>query len=93
MTFWISAPETFKIPVGDMLPRSAVWRLNLYDLAGSRASGNVKHARMLLLLWRSWVPSGCRRHRGWARLGGDPSLHRTREKIKTGRRRSLPDAF
>lgn len=65
-----------------MLPCSAVWRLNLYDLAGPRASGNVKHARMLLLLWRSWIPSRRRRRRGWARHGGDPSLHRTREKIK-----------
>lgn len=30
-----------------MLPWSAVWCLDVYDLAGPRASGNVRHAQML----------------------------------------------
>ena len=43
MTFWISA--------GDVLPRSAVWCLDVQDLAGPRASGNVRRAQMLRLCY------------------------------------------
>lgn len=39
VTFWTSATETFKISA---LPWSAVWSLDVHELAGPRASGNVR---------------------------------------------------
>ena len=47
-----------------MLPWSAVWCLDVYDLAGPRAPGNVRHAEMLcyviverVFVWR--LHRGC----------------------------------
>lgn len=51
MTFSISAPETFKISAGDMLPWSAVWCWDAHDLTGPRASGNVRHVQVLFLCY------------------------------------------
>lgn len=46
--FETPAPETFKISAGDALLWSDVWNLDLHELAGPRASGNVRRE------WAFW---------------------------------------